>query len=103
MENANEEKFHFDHKNYFQRFKQNDNEQKTITKHIRHALEYFLDDLKHDQNKTIERFLNEENINEIFLFITQLLSSDNERLVKFKSFQKKFLYSIIEFVVIVLL
>jgi hypothetical protein len=92
MESANEEEFHFDRKNYFQRFKHNNDEQKNINKHIRHALEYFLDDLKHDRNKTIERFLNEENINEIFLFIAQLLSSDDERLVKFKLFFKKNFY-----------
>jgi hypothetical protein len=83
MENDEDEAFHFDRKNYFLRFKPNNDEQQNlvISKHIRHALEYFLDDLKHDKIKTIERFLNEQTINEMFLSIAQLLSSNNERLV----------------------
>lgn len=84
MENDDQdEEFHFEQKNYFLRFKQIENEQNNITvnKHIRHALEYFLDDLKHDRNKTIERFLNEQTIKDMFLSIAQLLSSHDDRLV----------------------
>jgi hypothetical protein len=86
MKNEDEE-FHFVHKNYFLRLKRNGDEEQNVipdhvSKHIRHALEYFLDDLKHDRNKTIERFLKEENINEIFLFIAQLLSCNDEWFVR---------------------
>lgn len=83
MENDEDEEFHFDQKNYFLRFKQIDNQQENfiVTKHIRHALEYFLADIKHDRNKTIERFLSEQTVNEIFLSLAQLVSSPDERLV----------------------
>lgn len=84
---------HFNQKNYFLRFKPNENQMHyssidRISKHIRHALEYFVDDLKHDQYKTIDRFLNEQNVSEIFLFIGELLLCDDDRFVE-KNFIKK--------------
>ncbi|CAF3077821.1 unnamed protein product [Rotaria sp. Silwood2] len=81
----NNNQFHFDQKNYFLRFKSNENEKLNskfyhINKHIRHALEYFVDDIKQDQNKTIDRFLNQQSVNEIFLFIAKLLLCDDDRI-----------------------
>ena len=83
MENEDNNEFHFDQKNYFRRFKLNEDEQQNnhIRKPIRHALEYFVDDLQRDRNKTIEYFLNEPTVHEIFLSIAQLLSCSDERLV----------------------
>jgi hypothetical protein len=80
MKNEDEE-FYFDRRNYFLRLKLNEDEQSIehINKHIRHALDYFLDDLNHNRTKTIERFLNEQNLNEIFLSLAQLLTCDDER------------------------
>ncbi|CAF3561895.1 unnamed protein product [Rotaria sp. Silwood1] len=87
MENEyNNNQFHFEQKNYFLRFiKLNENDKLNskfshINKHIRHALEYFVDDLKHDQYKTIDHFLNQEFVNDIFLFIANLLSCDDDRI-----------------------
>ncbi|CAF4372721.1 unnamed protein product, partial [Rotaria magnacalcarata] len=65
MENELDNQFHFNQKNYFLRFQSHETESSKSTiyhvnKHVRHALEYFVDDLKLDQNKTIERFLNEK-------------------------------------------
>ncbi|CAF1343175.1 unnamed protein product [Adineta steineri] len=77
MENDDDNhEFYFNHKNYFLRFKSN-NEDDHISKSIRHALEYFVDDLKYDRNKTIDYFFNQPTMNNIFLFITQLLLSDD--------------------------
>jgi hypothetical protein len=71
---------HFDQKNYFVRFKINENEHEyLVNKHIRHALEYFVDDLQRDRNKIIEYFLNERTVKEIFLSIAQLLSCKDDR------------------------
>ena len=73
--------FIFDRKNYFLRFKQQDHEPliEPVSKQIRHALDYFLEDLNRDRNQTIERFLNESMIEEIFLSLAQLLTSQDER------------------------
>lgn len=78
--------FHFNQKNYFLRFKSNDNESQDsklsrMNKHVRHALEYFVDDLKRDQTQTIDYFLNQQTVNEIFLSIAQLLLCDDDRFV----------------------
>ncbi|UJR14720.1 hypothetical protein I4U23_001713 [Adineta vaga] len=67
--------------NYFRRFQRIENEQETLTfnrlnRSIRHALEYFIDDLKQDQIQTIERFLNEDSIDPILVFIVRLLFSE---------------------------
>jgi hypothetical protein len=81
MENEDNHQFHFDRKNYFLRFIPNENEQQylTINKNLRHALEYFVDDIRADRNKTIERFLNEQTVNDIFRSIAQLLLNNDER------------------------
>ena len=91
MENEFDDRFHFNQKNYFLRFQSNETENSNstiyhINKHVRHALEYFVDDLKLDQNKTIDRFLNEQTVHEIFIFIAQLLLCDDDRLVKNRCF-----------------
>jgi hypothetical protein len=80
MKNEDEE-FYFDRKNYFLRLKLNNDEQSIeyVNKHIQHALDYFLDDINHNRNKTIERFLNEPNVNEILLCLAQLLTCHDER------------------------
>lgn len=70
------EEFYFQRKNYFQRFHQCDT---VHTKSIRHALEYFLEDIKLNRQKTIERFLSEQMIRDIFISIGQLLLSNDER------------------------
>ncbi|CAF4087307.1 unnamed protein product [Rotaria magnacalcarata] len=62
IENNNQ--FHFGGENYFLLFVSNENNQENliinpINKNIRHALENFLDDLRHDEIKTIENFLNQ--------------------------------------------
>jgi hypothetical protein len=82
MANVDNNKFYFDRKNYFLRFILNDNYNSTvnpINRSIRHALEYFVDDLRRDRDKTIERFLNEQIVNDIFRSIAQLLLSDDDR------------------------
>ena len=75
--------FHFDRKNYFQRFASQDNDsddQSTaISKSRRHALEYFVDDLRRDQLKTIEHFLNEPTLQQVFRAIAQLLLNKDNR------------------------
>lgn len=87
MENEPNNEFHFSYKNYFLRFQNNETDNSSTsstnrtTKHIRHALEYFVDDLKIDQNKTIDRFLSEQTVDDIFLFIAQLLLCDDDRFV----------------------
>ena len=53
-----------------------------ISRHTLHALEYFVDDLKQDSTKTIDRFLKEQTVNDVFLCIAQLLQCDNDRLVQ---------------------
>jgi hypothetical protein len=81
MKNEHEE-FYFNRKNYFLRLKLNKDEHQSIepiNKHIQHALDYFLDDLNHNRTKTIERFLNEQKFNEIFLSLAQLLTCNDER------------------------
>jgi hypothetical protein len=89
MANVDTNKFYFDRKNYFLRFLSNETksdiqieEEKfnsTINKSIRHALEYFVDDLRRDRDKTIQRFLSEETVNDIFRSIAQLLLSNEDR------------------------
>ena len=106
MENEDANEFHFDQKNYFARFKFNEDEQQTrhVSKHIRHALEYFVDDLQRNRDKTIEYFLNEQPVQDIFLSIAQLLSCTDERLVNIfisNFFLHGFLLFIVVFVVIV--
>jgi hypothetical protein len=44
-----------------------------ISKNIHYALKYFVDNLKYDRHKTIEYFLNEQTIHDIFYCIAQLL------------------------------
>lgn len=74
------EQFYFDRKNYFLRLKQQDVDRLGSTsRHVRHALDYFLDDLNRNREKTIERFLSEPGLDDIFLTIAQLLSSNDER------------------------
>jgi hypothetical protein len=92
MENEDNHQFHFDRKNYFLRFIPNDDKLdiingdeklnstiNPISRSVRHALEYFVDDLRRDRNKTIERFLNEQTVNDIFHSIAQLLLSNDDR------------------------
>ncbi len=83
MENEDDNnQFDFNRKNYFLRFKPyEDKQQNSTSKSIRHAIEYFVDDLKHNREKTIERFLNEPTINDIFRSIAQLLLCDDNWLV----------------------
>jgi hypothetical protein len=83
MANVDSNKFYFDQKNYFLRFISNENKfnekDNPINKSIRHALEYFVDDLRHDRDKTIQRFLSEQTANDIFRSIAQLLLSNEDR------------------------
>ena len=88
MANGDSNKFYFDRKNYFLRFisEENQLEKKSdeqiinpINKSLRHALEYFVDDLRRDRGKTIQRFLSEESIIEIFRSLAQLLLSNEDR------------------------
>lgn len=88
MANGDNNKFYFDRKNYFLRFISNDlkiNEEKAnsidnpINRTIRHALEYFVDDLRRDRDKTIQRFLTEQTVNDIFRSLAQLLLSNEDR------------------------
>lgn len=87
MKNTDEE-FYFDRKNYFQRFQQHENDRLSsttssetvhISKHIRHALDYFLGDLNRNREKTIERFLSEPDIEQIFLSLAHLLTCTDDR------------------------
>ncbi len=78
MANVDSNKFYFDQKNYFLRFISNEKDN-PINKSIRHALEYFVDDLRHDRDKTIQRFLSEQTANDIFRSIAQLLLSNEDR------------------------
>ncbi|UJR32015.1 hypothetical protein I4U23_019485 [Adineta vaga] len=93
MTNTDPNNFYFDRKNYFLRFiphenhnnltNGDENSQSTInsiSRNIRHALEYFVDDLRRDRNKTIERFLNESTLNDIFRSLAQLLLNDDDRI-----------------------
>ena len=80
MSTDHEETFYFQQKNYFQRLKQIHQQQDLInSKHIRHALEYFLEDIKHDRKKTIEYFLNGQMIRDLLISLGQLLLSTDER------------------------
>jgi hypothetical protein len=89
MTNTETTKFYFDRKNYFLRFVPHDNKDETlrgsenspagINRNTRHALEYFVDDLRRDRVKTIERFLGEQNVNDIFRSLAQLLLSEDDR------------------------
>jgi hypothetical protein len=92
MANLETNKFCFDRKNYFPRFIPNEdkldviNGDDTLTstvnpisKSVRHALEYFVDDLRRDRNKTIEHVLSEPTVNNIFRSIAQLLLSNDDR------------------------
>lgn len=75
--------FHFDRKNYFRRFISQDNDSDdrstAISKSRRHALEYFVDDLRRDRIKTIERFLDEPTLQEVLRAIAQLLLNPDNR------------------------
>ena len=92
MANVDSNKFYFDRKNYFLRFVPHDEKSDILHEHdqahstvnpinrsIRHALEYFVDDLRRDRNQTIERLLNEQSVNDIFRSVAQLLLSDDVR------------------------
>jgi hypothetical protein len=92
MANGETTKFYFDRKNYFARFISDENQilmkndqdksnttVNPINKSIRHALEYFVDDLRHDRDRTIQRFLTEQTANDIFRSIAQLLLSNEDR------------------------
>ena len=92
MENDNNNEFYFDLKNYFQRFvpsEENfniidDNDKlkptvNSISRSIRHALEYFVSDLRRNRDKTIERFLKEQTVDDIFRSIAQLLLHNDDR------------------------
>jgi hypothetical protein len=89
----NDERFYFDRKNYFHRFlhdRSDDSDsitnnqtvsvqQAQISRHVRHALEYFVNDLRRNRNKTIERFLLERNVDDILRSIAQLLLINDDR------------------------
>jgi hypothetical protein len=84
MANVDANKFYFDRKNYFLRFILNEDEKlnstdNSINRSIRHALEYFVDDLRRDRDKTIQRLLSEQTVNDIFRSIAQLLLSNEDR------------------------
>lgn len=92
MANGETKKFYFDRKNYFLRFINEENPSDTkidfessniksnpINKSLRHALEYFVDDLRHDRDQTIERFLRESMVDDIFRALAQLLLSNEDR------------------------
>ena len=86
MESEDNCQFHFEHKNYFVYFKSTENDDQNsviyhINKRILNALECFVDDLKRDPRTTINYFLNEQTVNDIFLFIARLLLSENDRSV----------------------
>ena len=90
---SNQSKFHFDRKNYFLRFtpendakvdiSTDDNQLKRtdqpISRSVRHALEYFVNDLRLDRNATIDRFLHEANVDDILRAIAQFLLSNDDR------------------------
>ncbi|CAF5061041.1 unnamed protein product, partial [Rotaria sp. Silwood1] len=88
----NNNKFYFETKNYFIRFVPNEDNLdiingddklnliiNPISRNIRHALEYCVNDLRHDRDKTIERLLNEKTANDILRSIAQLLLSNDDR------------------------
>lgn len=92
MADGETKKFYFDRKNYFLRFISEENSNVTnidletsnitsnpISKSLRHALEYFVDDLRHDRDQTIQRFLNESMANDIFRSLARLLLSNEDR------------------------
>lgn len=92
MGNVDNDKFYFETKNYFTRFVPdqehldiiNDDDKlnlkvQPISKSVRHALEYFVNDLRHNRDHTIERFLNEQTVGDIFRSIAQLLLSNDDR------------------------
>ena len=94
MDSQQQLKFYFDRKNYFSRFltdlevdihqiigqyHQIRTLDKPINRTVRHALEYFVNDLRLDRNRTIERFLEESNVDDILRAIAQLLLSNDDR------------------------
>ena len=92
MADGETKKFYFDRKNYFLRFISEENSNVTnidletsnitsnpISKSLRHALEYFVDDLRHDRDQTIQRFLSESMSNDIFRSLARLLLSNEDR------------------------
>ncbi|CAF0972066.1 unnamed protein product [Adineta steineri] len=93
MANVDNNKFYFDRKNYFLRFVSNEEKSdishginnnlnstsNSISRNIRHALEYFVDDLRRDSHRTIEKFLNEQTVNDILRSIAQLLLNEDDR------------------------
>ncbi|CAF2125401.1 unnamed protein product [Rotaria magnacalcarata] len=92
MVNTDHDQFYFDLKHYFNRFVPNednldviDGDDKLnlivqpISKSVRHALEYFVNDLRRDRDQTIKRFLKENSVNDIFRSIAQLLLSNDDR------------------------
>ncbi|CAF3805071.1 unnamed protein product [Adineta steineri] len=94
MANVDNNKFYFDRKNYFLRFVSNEEKSdishginnnlnstsNSISRNIRHALEYFVDDLRRDSHRTIEKFLNEQTVNDILRSIAQLLLNEDDRI-----------------------
>ncbi|CAF4280590.1 unnamed protein product [Rotaria sp. Silwood2] len=92
MVNVDNNNFYFDIKNYFIRFVPNQDNLdiingddklnlsiNPISRSIRHALEYCVNDLRRDRDKTIERLLSEKTVNDIFRSIAQLLLSNDDR------------------------
>ena len=89
----NQAKFHFDRKNYFIRFTtENDpnvnidtdetqlkRTDQPISRSVRHALEYFVNDLRLDRNTTVDRFLHEANVDDVLRAIAQFLLSNDDR------------------------
>ncbi|CAF1028224.1 unnamed protein product [Adineta steineri] len=94
MANVDNNKFYFDRKNYFLRFVSNEEKSdinhginnnlnstsNSMSRNIRHALEYFVDDLRRDSHRTIEKFLNEQTVNDILRSIAQLLLNEDDRI-----------------------
>ncbi|CAF0747156.1 unnamed protein product [Didymodactylos carnosus] len=86
-------KFHFIRKNYFSRLVQEQQQQQIIslsstnstvssqtTQKIRHALEYFVEDIRRDRDITIAKFLDELLVNDILINLAKMLLSDDERI-----------------------
>ncbi|CAF4112578.1 unnamed protein product [Adineta steineri] len=94
MANVDNNKFYFDRKNYFLRFVSNEEKSdishginnnlnstsNSISRNTRHALEYFVDDLRRDSHRTIQKFLNEQTVNDILRSIAQLLLNEDDRI-----------------------